>query len=196
MTYGLPWSDQFVQQLADKEVRSEFAADQIRARIAALIRALRDDPDRGWTQSELGQRTGKTQNVISRFESADYGKMSLQSLFKIADAFDLPVWIDMPEWEEWLHLIKDVPNRNTRRSAFDLKRLRSLMDMESVAGVEPISYPTSGAAAAAIHSMLLGQDQIGVRQGAALNANVSQSASQNSLSTSIEKTIQQVSAAA
>ena len=37
MAYGLPWSEEFVRQLDDKEIRSEFVADQIRARIALLI---------------------------------------------------------------------------------------------------------------------------------------------------------------
>ena len=34
MAYGLPWSEEFVRQLDDKEIHSEFVADQIRARIA------------------------------------------------------------------------------------------------------------------------------------------------------------------
>jgi transcriptional regulator with XRE-family HTH domain len=116
MPYGSPWSEQFVRQLSDKEVRSEFAADQIRARIALLIRSLREQSSRNWTQAELGERAGKPQNVISRFENPDYGKMSLQSLFDLAAAFDLPVWIDMPEWKDWFALINDVPNQETHRS--------------------------------------------------------------------------------
>src|ERR1700730_18059021 len=104
MSYGLPWSELFVRQLADKEVRSEFVADQMRARIAQLIRTLREQPDRNWTQAELGERAGKPQNVISRFENPDYGKMSLQSLFEIAAAFDLPIWIDIPEWKDCFSL--------------------------------------------------------------------------------------------
>jgi transcriptional regulator with XRE-family HTH domain len=123
MPYGLPWSEEFVGQLADKEIRDEFVADQIRTRIAALIRALREQEERGWTQTELGKRAGKPQNVISRYEDPDYGKMSLQTLLEIAAAFDLPVWIDIPEWEDWFDRIKDVPNSKTRRSSFDLAKL-------------------------------------------------------------------------
>src|SRR5260370_17529892 len=123
MPYGSPWSEEFVRQLSDKEVRREFVADQIRARIALLIRTLREQPDRDWTQAELGERAGKPQNVISRFEDPNYGKMSLQSLFDLAAAFDLPVWIDMPEWKDWFALISDVPNQGTQRSGFDLDRL-------------------------------------------------------------------------
>ena len=123
MPYGLPWSEEFVRQLEDKGVRSEFVADQIRSRTALLIRALREQSDRGWTQTELGDRSGKRQNVICRLEDPDYGRYSLQTLLEVAAAFDLPLWIDIPEWEDWFRLIQDVPNATTRRTSFDLKQL-------------------------------------------------------------------------
>jgi transcriptional regulator with XRE-family HTH domain len=123
MHYGLPWSEDFVEQLADKEIRDEFVADHIRLRLAMLIRALREQPDRDWSQTELGYRMGKPQSVVSRIEDPDYGKLSLQTLFEVAAAFDLPLWIDIPEWEEWLRRIKDIPNSKTIRHGFDRDRL-------------------------------------------------------------------------
>jgi transcriptional regulator with XRE-family HTH domain len=119
MPYGLPWSEEFVQQLDDKALRDEFVADQTRARIALLVRALREQEDRQWTQTELGERAGKKQNVISRIEDPDYGKHSLQTLLEVAAAFDLPLWFDIPEWDEWLKLIGNVPNKQTRRTSFN-----------------------------------------------------------------------------
>lgn len=123
MPYGLPWSEEFVREISDKEMRDEFVADQVRTRIALLIRALREQEERKWTQTELGKRAGKPQNVISRIEDPDYGKMSLQTLLEVAAAFDLPVWIDIPEWEDWLERIKDVPSSRTHRTSFDLDKL-------------------------------------------------------------------------
>jgi transcriptional regulator with XRE-family HTH domain len=123
MQYGLPWSEEFVRELADKELRDEFVADQIRTRVAMLIRALREQPDRDWSQSELGRRMGKPQNVISRLEDPDYGKMSLQTLLEVAAAFDLPLWIDIPEWEDWFGKIRDLPKKNFARSSYDADRL-------------------------------------------------------------------------
>jgi transcriptional regulator with XRE-family HTH domain len=120
MPYGLPWSEAFANDLADKDFRDEFVADQIRTRIALLIRALREQEDRGWSQAELGrQMGGKPQSVISRLEDPDYGKLSIQTLLEAAAAFGLPLWIDMPEWENWLTQIKDVPNSKTHRRSFD-----------------------------------------------------------------------------
>jgi hypothetical protein len=123
MSYGLPLSEAFVRQLADKEFRDEFVADQIRMRVAMLVRALREQPDRDWSQTELGNKMGKPQNVISRLEDPDYGKMTLQTLLEVAAAFDLPLWIDMPEWDDWLRKIRDVPGGSFKRCSFDAENL-------------------------------------------------------------------------
>lgn len=123
MPYGSLWSEAFVCQLTDKEVRDEFVADQIRTRIALLVRALREQPERDWSQSELGKKMGKPQNVVSRLEDPDYGKMNLQTLLEAAAAFDLPLWIDMPEWEDWLMKIRDIPKTGFKRNSFDAERL-------------------------------------------------------------------------
>ncbi len=121
MTYGLPWSEDFVRQIEEPETRHELVRDQVRTRLALLIRALRDQE--GWSQTELGLRMGKPQSVVSRIEDPDYGKLSLQTLFEVAEAFELPLWVDLPEWEDWFRRVKEVRLDQLRRQSFDAEAL-------------------------------------------------------------------------
>lgn len=125
MNSGLPWSDQFIDQLSEKEARDAYVAEQVRIRIAQLIKVLREHPDRNWTQTELGNRADKKQNVISRLENPDGPQPSVQTLLEIAAAFDLPLWIDMPQWDEWLEITKNFPDSNTKRDGFNPWRLKN-----------------------------------------------------------------------
>src|SRR5260221_6748063 len=141
MPVGSSWSEGFVRQIGEPEMRHAYMADQVRTRIALQIRACRDQAERQWSQVELGRRAGKPQNVISRIENPDYGQLTLQTLFDMAAAFDLPLYVDLPEWEEWLGLMKVFSISSLQRRSFDLDRL-----VNSVRA--PVTQPVAAAAAA------------------------------------------------
>ena len=119
----LPWSKEFISQLKEKEFRDAYVADRVRSRIAQLIRTLREQAERKWSQAELGKRMGKPQSVISRLEDPDYGKLSLQTLFEVAAAFDLPLSVDIPEWDEWARITHDTSSKNLERKSFNFEDL-------------------------------------------------------------------------
>jgi transcriptional regulator with XRE-family HTH domain len=126
MSAGFVWSKEFVAQLDNEELRNAYMMDQARTRLALQIRALREQ--RGWSQVELGQRAGKPQNVISRLEDPEYGRLTLETAFTVSGAFGLPVLIEMPEWEDWFERVSDVSSQALQRHSFDLDRLTKLAD--------------------------------------------------------------------
>jgi hypothetical protein len=63
---------------------------------------------------------------VSRLEDPDYGKLSSQTLFEVASAFELPLYIDMPDWNEWFRLMEDMSSRNFQRRPFDADYLSTL----------------------------------------------------------------------
>ena len=122
MPFGLPWSKAFIAQLSDDELRKEFVADQVRTRIALMIRSLREQNGRGWSQTKLGKLMGKPPNVVSRLEDPDYGKMSLQTLLEVASVFNLPLMVDIPEWDDWFRKMASSSKASMHRQSFDADR--------------------------------------------------------------------------
>jgi transcriptional regulator with XRE-family HTH domain len=134
-------SSGFLRELQDNGRRNGFVADHLRMRIALLIRTLREQ--RGWSQAELGRRLGKPQSVVSRLEDPDYGKVTLNTLFEVAQAFDLPLYIDMPNWDEWFRSMADMSSHHLERASFDLTRLLALSHQEKAADIAHLQIVTS-----------------------------------------------------
>jgi transcriptional regulator with XRE-family HTH domain len=128
----------FLRELQDDDRRNGFVADHLRTRVALLIRTLREQ--RGWSQAELGRRLGKPQSVVSRLEDPDYGKVTLNTLFEVAAAFGLPLYIDMPDWDEWFRLMSDMSSHNLRRDGFDAANLVALANRQQAA-VQTVDLP-------------------------------------------------------
>ncbi|MFP3643375.1 helix-turn-helix domain-containing protein [Paraburkholderia sp. SIMBA_054] len=71
---------------AEREFREAYMSASIEEGLAWQIRANREG--RHLTQKQLGESIGTTQTGIHRFEDPEYGKHSIDTLVKIAHAFD------------------------------------------------------------------------------------------------------------
>ncbi len=118
-----PWSEALVSELQNKDFRGAYLADQVRTYIAFQIRALREQAARQWSQTELANRAGTTQSVISRLEDPDYGKLTLQTLIDLAEAFDVALLVQFVEWPDWLTRMANVSPCALHKRSFDASML-------------------------------------------------------------------------
>lgn len=105
--------------MKEPDFRHAYAEDQVRLRIAFLVRALRES--RNLSQRELADKMRTSQSVVARIEDPDYGSLTVNTLLNVAKALDLPLFVDMPEWPNWLSLMEDHTKASLQRKSFDLE---------------------------------------------------------------------------
>jgi transcriptional regulator with XRE-family HTH domain len=86
-----------------KKTRSQLVASNLSEGIAFQIRATRDKQKK--SQTDLAREAGMTANNLSRLESPDYGKQTISSLKRIADALDVALvvrFVPFSQYIDWL----------------------------------------------------------------------------------------------
>jgi len=83
-----------------KQSREQLVASHLASEIAYQIRATRDAE--GVSQSELAERIGMSQNNLSRLENPDYGKQTISSLKRIADALDVALVVRLVPFSQYI----------------------------------------------------------------------------------------------
>lgn len=87
-----------ITKLQNKEYRDAFVGSQINIGLPFQIRALREQ--REWNQSELAKRTGMLQPRISAIESPGGSKLNIETLRRLASAFDVGLLIRFVSFSE------------------------------------------------------------------------------------------------
>ena len=75
----------------DPRWKERVRAERYKLAVGMLIRESREA--QGLTQKQLAQRVGTSQSFISRIEDANYDKLMLETLYRIAGALNLPLAI-------------------------------------------------------------------------------------------------------
>lgn len=75
------------EDFKDAEYAHAYLEENSNMRIAAQIRALR--LHNGWSQDQLGNFSHMRQERVSKIESADFESLSLKTLRRLAQAFDV-----------------------------------------------------------------------------------------------------------
>lgn len=90
------------QRLGNREYRHSLAAAQFKRFVPFQISALRKE--RKWSQEVLAEKSGLTQGVISRAEDPDNGNLTVNTVLRIANGFDVVFvgkFVPYTEFEEW-----------------------------------------------------------------------------------------------
>jgi transcriptional regulator with XRE-family HTH domain len=78
---------QFIDNCDDKSYRHAYADESLNLSIATQIKVLREQ--RELKQKGLAELAGMKQSMISRYESVNYSSWSINTLKKLAEAFDV-----------------------------------------------------------------------------------------------------------
>jgi len=89
---------QKIARLKDKAYRDAFVASQISVGLPFQLRSLREK--RNMKQSELAQKTGMLQPRISAMESPGGAKFTLETLRRVASAFDVALVVRFAPFSE------------------------------------------------------------------------------------------------
>lgn len=100
------FSNTILELLKDKSERHAFIKSLSAKVISSQLKQLRKNA--GWTQKDLAKNSRKPQSVISRLEDADYGKMTLKTLYEMCEAFDVALHIRFVSFSDYCRLNRDL----------------------------------------------------------------------------------------
>jgi len=102
-------------KLANKKYRNLFVASQINKGIPFQMRALR--AARKMKQSDLAILAGTTQTVISRIENNGAGNLSVKTLLKLAEAFDVALVVRFEPIDNLIDWVDNLSQENLSPSS-------------------------------------------------------------------------------
>ncbi|MCK1562453.1 helix-turn-helix transcriptional regulator [Bradyrhizobium sp. 173] len=122
-----------LSKFAEKKYRDNYLQSRVRGFIAYQIQALREKL--GLTQAQFAELTAKKQSTVSRLESTEYGKVSVQTLLDVACACDVALIVRFASYDELLD-----QTGNMEASALQPRSIQ-----ETLALLRQASIPAGGA---------------------------------------------------
>jgi transcriptional regulator with XRE-family HTH domain len=105
------------EQFQDAEFRNAYADAFLNSRIAAQIKIIREQRD--LTQAALAEKIGTKQAGISRLENINYSSWRVDTLLRLARAFDVRLRISFEEFGTLLDEVDHFGRASLQRAAFD-----------------------------------------------------------------------------
>jgi len=105
---------QTLNDFKDKEYAHEYMEEIINTYIATQIKTLREQND--WTQTQLAEKAEMLQPRIPILENVNNSSLSLETLRKLARAFDLVLCVSFENFGRALPLINRLDKESLRRT--------------------------------------------------------------------------------
>ncbi len=121
------------KQLHDDGFRNSYLSRQLKAFLAAQIRALRGEK----TQTAFGKDLGKPQSVVSRLENERLSGLHVQTLIDIAQKLKIGVIIRFVEFTEFLRYTEDYSDQALAPAPYDQGKVDGLARWSESLSFEP-----------------------------------------------------------
>jgi hypothetical protein len=113
--------DKLKNAFKSKDYRHAYADEFLNVSIATQIKVLREQQQRKWTQAELGNRVNPPmkQTRISVMENVNYSSWSINTLRKLAEAFDLRLRVSFESFGSLVNEIEQFNRKALERHSFE-----------------------------------------------------------------------------
>ncbi|MGB7910641.1 MAG: helix-turn-helix transcriptional regulator [Desulfobaccales bacterium] len=102
-----------------KEYRHAYVDEFLNVSIATQIKVLREQRGREWSQKDLADKVGMKQPRISVMENVNYSSWSINTLRKLAKAFDLTLRVSFESFGERIKEIDQFNREALERASFE-----------------------------------------------------------------------------
>jgi transcriptional regulator with XRE-family HTH domain len=107
---------QFVDNRDDKSYRHAYADESLNLSIATQIKVLREQ--RELRQKDLAELAGMKQSMISRYENVNYSSWSINTLKKLAEAFDVMLDVRFRSFRDLVTLTQEFSRETLQVPSF------------------------------------------------------------------------------
>lgn len=111
-------TERWLKLFRDKETRYGYIDSFLDSYLGMQIRVLREQ--RGWNQTELGEKCDMQQTRISLLESMNYSAWSVDVLRRLAKAFNLRLVVKFEDFGSFTReYFEDFDRENLKRNSFE-----------------------------------------------------------------------------
>lgn len=118
------WSEKLLSKLDRPSYRHAYISENVKTWIARQIRVIREKQK--MSQAQLGEACGKPQSAIARLENPDYGKMTLQTLLEIAEAFDVALLVKFVDHQTFLFEYEKLDESELATNHYNAGQMRTV----------------------------------------------------------------------